>query len=313
MYFAADSRAQLILISGAAMLYVAGRTAAHALAGHAARPMRRALGHWLAIAATAIAAVLADQPDVALAIVFATSVATLSLVGGGVALMGAADQEPADWPPLIRKTAGLLLPAAMVALLAGFSARLGWLNASFLAGEGVVIWLVWLDPADRQADWREWKIRLAPLLMAVILAAVGAYLAVQGTLLVGSNLDFPAGPVVATTALSPLLVAPLLLDGSMLVARGQAWAASGAQVAIAQLNVCLLLPLIVLLWRLRWGTPLLYPIVNWRVDAVALVVLSAMLLPAAAGRWRPGKLEGVVLLLLYVAYVLTLIAAALRS
>jgi hypothetical protein len=145
------------------------------------------------------------------------------------------------------------------------------------------------------------------------LCAAGAWLALQGMIGFSRDTELPPPAIVATIALCPLMVAPMLLNGSELAQNGRAWAASMTQIGVAQLNLCALLPLTAVLWRLKWHEPLYYPVANWRVDAVVIVLLSAGLLPAAAGRWRPGKLEGAALLVAYVAYILAVIFVAGRQ
>jgi hypothetical protein len=41
----------------------------------------------------------------------------------------------------------------------------------------------------------------------------------------------------------------------------------------------------------------------WRIDTVFLLVLAFALVPMSMGRWRPGKPEGVILILFFVAYL----------
>jgi Ca2+/Na+ antiporter len=59
-----------------------------------------------------------------------------------------------------------------------------------------------------------------------------------------------------------------------------------------------------LAWQFRHGESLYFPMATWRVDAVVLMILAAAVLPAAAGRWRPGRGDGAMLLVIYIGYVL---------
>jgi hypothetical protein len=45
-----------------------------------------------------------------------------------------------------------------------------------------------------------------------------------------------------------------------------------------------------------------FPMSVWRVDTILLVVLGVMLLPWGLGAWTPGRIEGGVLVLAYLAY-----------
>ena len=57
---------------------------------------------------------------------------------------------------------------------------------------------------------------------------------------------------------------------------------------------------------------LVFPIIVWRVDTVVLLALGLVLLPAAIGRWPLGKRDGIVMLLVYAAYLMVVAAAGRR-
>jgi len=52
------------------------------------------------------------------------------------------------------------------------------------------------------------------------------------------------------------------------------------------------------------GRSLSYPLAVWRIDTVLLVALGFLLLPVGQGRWKLGAIEGVVLIVVYTAYVM---------
>jgi|GEM_PF-2626088 len=301
------SQPQLAMFAGIVMLYVAGRAAVNALTHRAASPGWRAVGHWLPIAAVTGAAIYLQQPELALAVIFSTSVAALALSGGAVALMEPAGDEPQDWPAKTSSVSALLLPAALLTLLAGFAGQINWLSELMLAAEGVLLLYVWRDPADKATAAKP-SINALNLCLAVLLCAVGAWITVKAALAVSRRMDFPLPTLTVTTALAPLLIAPMLIGGTNLVQRGQAWAATATHVGVAQLNLCLLLPAAGLAWQLRSAAPMHYPLVNWRIDAVVLLVLGSFV-----GRQRPGRIEGLVLMGIYAAYVLTGIVVTLRQ
>jgi len=56
--------------------------------------------------------------------------------------------------------------------------------------------------------------------------------------------------------------------------------------------------------NIQTESPLNFPLIVWRVDSVMLILLGLMLVPISLGRWLPGKLEGVTLILLYAAYMI---------
>jgi hypothetical protein len=304
---------QLKLVAGAAMLYAAGRAGSRVAKGN--QHGFRAVCSWIPIAALTVGAVLLHEQGVALAVIFATTVGSLSLVAGCVGIMGETKDEPPQWPAPARRVATLLLPTALLAFLAGFSGYLDYFSAVILGIEGIILLAVWRerDPDGLQQKGTKGGIPATRLLAALILSIAGAWTVLHGMIGLGRNMDFLPLGVASTIALCPLLVAPMLLGGSELSQAGRAWAASMTQIGVAQLNLCALLPLTAVLWRLRWGEALYYPVANWRVDAVVIVLLSAALLPAASARWRPGRLEGAAQLLVYVAYVLAVIFVAGRT
>src|SRR5262249_11288188 len=104
---------------------------------------------------------------------------------------------------------------------------------------------------------------------------------------------------------------------------GQFSAAISSLVAVALLNLCLLLPLVIVAWNIKHAAPehsqpearllgalkgeveapLLFPPSIWRVDASILLVLGLWLLPIWTGRWMPGRAEGMGLVVIYAIYL----------
>jgi Ca2+/Na+ antiporter len=114
------------------------------------------------------------------------------------------------------------------------------------------------------------------------------------------------------------------------VARGRSDDAASSLVSVVLLNLCLLLPLVTVLWRivhaarammadeaatvesaLRQVPPLVVPVAVWRVDMLVLVVLGLVLLPVSLGRWSLGRYEGIGLITGYGLY-LAMIAMLVR-
>src|ERR1700722_6950280 len=98
MAVALETMGEVELFAGAAMLYAAGRSGVEALVGRGPSPGKRAIAAALPIGAASGVAVWVHEAGLALAIIFASSVAALSLVGGFIALMGSSAEEPAVWP-----------------------------------------------------------------------------------------------------------------------------------------------------------------------------------------------------------------------
>jgi Ca2+/Na+ antiporter len=336
---------QTILLVGAVLLYVASRAGVEALAGSHSAPGRRAFGHWLPIVAAALVAVVMNRADLAMAIIFATSVGCLSLLIGSICLVGPASEDNKAY----RRFWAFALPAALLALLAGFAGQVSWRHAILFLVEGAILYSVWREIAGGEsvsvasidipaadlpaAETKEadsfCKLNFA---LCLLLAIVGAIAAMLGTLKIGRNLSALPDSTSVVGILAPLLVLPMLTSGATLAQRDRAWAAVTSGVGVVLLNICLLFPVVVLLWYPRqaiqftslhqihfsfdlWrnATPLPFGWLTWRVDSVVLVLLSFLLIPVSMGRWRLGRAEGFTLVLIYVVYVLLEAAGSLRS
>ena len=104
-----------LIVLCALMLYISGRALVDALAGRGqVSPGRRALALWIPIVVVALAAVEFGHFEMAIAAVFASSVAALSLVLGISLLMRipGSPQQPA------RRIWSFVLPVSLLVLLA---------------------------------------------------------------------------------------------------------------------------------------------------------------------------------------------------
>jgi Ca2+/Na+ antiporter len=97
-----------------------------------------AVGHWMPVAAVALMAVAAGRGEVALGVVFGTSVAALSLALGLITYMA----PPGQLPPS-RRVWPYLLPAAMLPLVAGFSGHLNAIHGVMISILGLSVLQVW--------------------------------------------------------------------------------------------------------------------------------------------------------------------------
>jgi len=248
-----------------------------------------------------------------------------------------------------------VLPASLLPLLAGFAGSLNWIHALIFLVEGLVLWMAWRELSGRPEEIRlpvatlqddpeppVAAVRAAGrpgrvvsrliVALATMLAVAGAVAAVYGAVLLSRRLRSQETGLVVAVALGPMLVLPMVLSGANLSRRGEGWVAATSGVGVVLLNLCLLLPAVILLWypisvarshgwnvpqmRMDWlreVSPLVYPLVTWRCDTVVLVLLGFVLLPAALGRWRLGRAEGVVLIALYGVYILMETAAGLSG
>ncbi|HET6249615.1 MAG TPA: hypothetical protein VFE47_18145 [Tepidisphaeraceae bacterium] len=340
----------LMLVLAAGALYAASRIAVFALA----RPDgsdagRRAIAQWLPIAGAVLAAVCMNRSDIALSLVLGTSVASLSLAVGMATWL-----NPMHVLPPSRKTWPFILPTALLILMAGFSAHLTWWHALMLLVLGGAIWGVWneaseagggtlglpdgpvMSPALSAGNPSEATPPSRPLdnqailivLIAVAMVIGGGILAVLGTLKTCAVRD-PGKPALypgtlAATILSPLLILPTLGTASAVAQRGYTGRAVTALVGTVLLNLCLLLPVAVLIWQfrpgdwhlaayrhafnIRWDRSHVLPfdIAAWQIETVSLVVLGFGLIPVSLGRWTLGRLESTLLVLAYGGYVIML-------
>jgi hypothetical protein len=226
---------------------------------------------------------------------------------------------------------------ALLTLLAGFAGELNWRHALVLLIEGGALLFAWRELAgiaEKRAGDESGVLRLRwiNLGMCVLLSMIGGIAGVVGAVRMGR--DFPAIPDVAmiVAVLGPILVLPMLTGGAALAQSNRGWAAITSAVAVVLLNLCVLLPVVVLSWypgqmerrdfllgsihgvmaRLGKAGPLPFSWVTWRVDNVVLVLLSFVLIPASLGRWRLGRMEGFTLIALYAIYVLMEAAGSMR-
>lgn len=302
--------AEVLLVGGVVLQYLATRFSMAALGRRdGAAPGWLAIAQWLPILATALAAVSMGQAEMAVCLVFGSSVATLSLVAGMICYVA---PPGGGGPTPYRRLWGFVLPPAILLLLAGFHGRLTWYHAVMLLIMGAAILGVWLErgPEHRSALGAE---DLAPgpgpailLVPAVMLAGLGAYAAVRGAGLTSSRLLTP--DLLASTILSPLLLLPTLGAGTFLAQQGHADRAITSLCGIVLLNLCLLLPLVVLAHYASGvlhgpAQPMTFPLITWRVDAVLLVVLGFALIPIAIGRWAPERIEAVLTVTVYAGYL----------
>jgi hypothetical protein len=325
------------LFLGVLLLYAASRSAAGALLSEISgdAPGRRAFAYWIPIAAMALVTIAAKRSDLALAIIFSTSIASLSLVQGAV-LLAAPDSEA---PVVFRRLWPFVVPVALMSLLAGFAGNLSWWHGIIFLIEGGALYLAWAD-ARGTLPQKSSGVSLknsANLMLSLLLAIVGAIAAGWGIIRWTEPLATPWPNVLVIGMLGPLLVLPMLADGVSLALRGKAWEATTTSVGVTLLNLCVLLPAVILLWYpvqllhhnpsavgefkalhlkmspLSDAVPMIFTLITWRVDNVVLLLFAFVLLPPALGRWRLGRSEGTTLIGLYVVYILMEMVAASRS
>ncbi|MDQ3439898.1 MAG: hypothetical protein M3478_06060 [Planctomycetota bacterium] len=362
----------LMIVGAATAFYVASRAASDAVSEPASTPAptRHALAQCVPIACVCGVAVWLDHAEIAVGVIFSTAVAALSLhlgvtiasngetrprarrSGRGFDVLVEEHEEvvgataPAAAIPVRGSRAwAMVLPAGVLALMAGFSGKLTLLHGLLFAIQGLLVMMVW----DMRHDGNgppESKPRMtmgqrAQLALATALALVGAVLAVYGAVRMSDETGIMSTGLIASAALGPLLVLPMIGSASVLASQGQAQTAVGASVVIVLLNLCCLLPLVIAGWHARQHyfpplpkpaqavaapattqsvaddptadveplseddiAPVLgFPIAVWRIDTVLLILLGLMLLPVSLNLWEMRRLEGMLLIVIYAGYL----------
>lgn len=364
-----------MLVGAAIAFYVASRAAADAVSEHAVAapsPTRHALAQWIAIACVCAVAVWLEHAEIAVGVIFSTAVAALSLhLGVTIAsapetrarrsghgfevVVAQREGELAAVAPAAIVMAqpvrgsrawAMVLPVGVLALIAGFSGKLTLVHALLFAVQGLLIMMVWdgsrQDASSPKARKRFSTGRWAQLVLATALALVGAVLAVYGAVRMSDETRIMSTGLIASAALGPLLVLPMIGSASLLASQGQAQTAVGASVVMVLLNLCCLLPLVVLGWHMRQqylppaspadaraavapattqsisddpsgdveplsegDTPpvLSFPIAVWRIDTVLLILLGLILLPVSLNLWEMRRLDGMLLIIIYACYL----------
>ena len=319
MQFGSDSRVGALALAAlaAVALYVASRTAAGLLArgGGRARPGLRAAGHWLPIAVTAVVAVQLRKPEIAVALAFSTSVAALSFVLGVLTYIA-----PMEAPPASRRAWPFVLPAALLALVAGFSGQFTWVHALAMLVFGGAVYSAWREATARgEAEAvvdavaaaeggdvpavarRPAWVLFAELLLAVALAVVGGWAAVTLASRAAATVPLVSTRLVTVAVLTPLLCTPMLT--SVAPERAAAHTASMAStlVALALLNLCGLLPLLTVLWHLQGGATSAASVADAGLSHYVLsMTANAPPMPFPLATWR---IDAVVLTVLGLAMV----------
>ncbi|HSI36687.1 MAG TPA: hypothetical protein VK986_24085 [Tepidisphaeraceae bacterium] len=364
-----------VLIAGLVGLFVCSRLLAGVLApvDGGVRPGMRAIGLWLPIAACALVAMVMGRTEIAMGVVFGTSVGAMTTVVGFTALAEPIGGGPGRW----RRLWPFPLAAALIVFVAGFKGHFGWRDGVALAVEGAVVLALWRDrggkdeggrmkdegeadgepaddidvrtPDDRQTsqsrvleyrtprtageDVGRKVVLSVEVFVAVAVAVLAAWAVSVGVVKVSEGVRNFSSAGIAATVVGLALVMPMTYGAWRRASGGKSWDAMTTQVGIVLLNLCVLLPSCIALpylasingpvgdWvstfagdGLRYGPglvkPLIFPVAFWRVDNVLLIIVAVLLLPVAAGKWKLGKEEGMVLVAGYFFYLTAILWAA---
>ena len=297
-------------------------------------PGWRALFHWAPIAIAVLVARYMGWADVSIGLIFGTSVAILSSAVGSLSTVAPVGPAPARWKRIWPFT----LAAALLIFVSGYNGLLTWKHGFTLGVEGLVILSLWRDPVsehewggaitDPSRPFIPQELAWIAVGVSIFLAGLGAYLAVHGVQAMTQLKSHASPGAIAATLLSLVLTTPIMQSGRGLALAGASWIPMTAQVGVVLLNLCLLLPLLALMpyadaifhavnlgarpmidWQSLAPQAMVFPLAVWRIDSVVLVLLSAILLPAAVGKWNLGREEGLLLIVGYCLYLLSVTAA----
>jgi Ca2+/Na+ antiporter len=300
-------------------------------------PGYRALTHWMPMAVAAVVCAGLGHPEMGIGIALGTSVAVLSSVVGFVGLAGTMETIPARAGRLW----ALLPVATLLTFAVGFQGNVGPFEALMLAAEGTLVLSVWVDERThggwagdakqeitRGREGTLWGWRVSQYIVALSLAGVAAWAATRGAeQLSRYDLRYSTNAL-AATLLSVALALPMVGTGMGLAGEGRTWVSLTAQVGVVFLNLCVLLPIVILIpeiahWVAAKGMaaaatqpmwqPVVFPRLNWRLDSLATVILSLMFFAMSSGRLKLDRRLAGGLIMGYCAYLMAMLVADMRG
>ena len=239
-----------LLFGGALGLLVSVLVVTRVLVGDKdLRPGRRAVAHWAPVAVMGVVAALLGHPEIGLGIAFGTSVAALSTIVGFLGISASVEVIP----PRARRIWTFLPVVTTLAFVIGFRGQLGLVEAIILAAQGALALLVWEDAgeaweeSDAPASQRMSGGTIAMAVAGLLLTAVAAWAATRGAEeLSQKDMRYPTG-LLASTIISVVLIMPMIGTGVPLAVEGKAWSPITAQVGLVFLNLCVLVPVVIVL------------------------------------------------------------------
>lgn len=325
--------------SAAVAWYLACSLLTACLIGRTDSPGRRAIAPFLCNIPIVFLSISQGRFEIAVGIIFATSVAALTLVLGLVI-----QSAPGAEATLSRRAWAMVLPVALVNLLIGFRSGFHRLDALILLAQGLAILPLWRESfanSDKPSyDPAKFPSRAAlmfgGLLLAIFAGAAGSSAAHQLSL----NLKLPSAGLVTAVIVTPALALPQIGVGLRATHEGRFDHAASGLVGFVLLNLCLLLPLATLAQSamplfdpppqamiapatlpattsaadapppiIETRSVLPFPMAVWRVDTVLLVAVGLLLLPVSQGKWSLGKTEGIALMITYAIFMLLTVLA----
>jgi cation:H+ antiporter len=322
-----------LLLGGAAALFVASRLLAVFIPRSLTSLGARAFAFFIPIALVALTASLLGRPEMAISVVFGTSVGAMTTAIGFIAVASPIGGGPSRW----RRLWPFLLAPALLVLVAGFDGTLHWRHATALLTEGLVLLALWREQPESPGVATAISVepdlssipplaRILTAIAAILLAAAAAWAVTHGSIaptLGGRRLSTGA---TGATIISLSMVMPMMYGTWRMASAGRSWAPVTAQVGVVFLNLCLLLPLLILMpYVAQWAPEiakyagesmiadgrmqnLFMPPAVWRIDNVILIVVGILLIPVAIGKWTLSREEGLFLIAAYFFYLTATLA-----
>lgn len=286
-------------------------------------PMSLAWVASLPVCATAGVAAWRGRWELAVAVLFSASVLSLVLLPG-VTLVASPEKTTA-----ISRKMRLLLPSALAVVLCGFKGIFTIYHAVILLGLYGVAIGIWRkqseSPAPKIAGIRRAQrnagLTIAYTLIGSALAALGGWYGNEAVRVferaAGLTIEGPA----AALMLAPAALLAMIGLSSDAGRTGKIEDATDAAAGVALVNLGLLLPGLTIAWlfvrladaksnggsfvvgMLSGDIGLPFAVGKWRLDAMLLTLASIFFLPAALGRFKMGRVEGLTLMLAYLLYV----------
>jgi hypothetical protein len=349
-------RGPAMLLGGMVALFACSRMLAVILPRQRDALGVRALAYFIPIAAASLVAALLGRPEIAVAIVFGTSVGAMTSVVGFIAVGEPLDSGPPRW----RRLWPFLLAAALLVFVIGFKGTFNWHDAIALATEGLILYTLWNDRADASPATPQTVLSAAvapatgpiplnyaapgtspctvagilllilELLMVAVLLWLGGWSVTRGTVAIAPALRGMSTSGLAGSLVSLSMVLPMMFGSWRLSTGGRGWAPVTTQIGVVMLNLCALLPILILLpyaavhipqvahfagdsmlWNEQLPKLLIFPSPMWRIDNVILIIMGVFLLPVAIGKWNLGREEGMVLIAAYFFYLTATVASGL--
>lgn len=300
-----------------------------------------AMVDWLPVALCVLVAILMGQPTVAVTLIYATSLAAVTIVLGVALLFTPHAEDTAEMQPAAAWSSilSLGLPMLLLVWLIGFSGNVTPASALALLIAALATLDAWAhdkpDPAAGPTAGRTVTVsgsfRLIEAGVALMLGLVGAWAAVAFTQQAADPLRHISCELLVVMPLGPLLLLPLFSRAAANAGHGRPNSSVALAMGFVVLNMGLLLPMTAVARHLV--PPVLaavepgattapattaavaaavefsphmsllgIPLLLWRLDNMLLVLVALAMFGVRLGYYRPQRQMGMALLLVYAGY-----------